>query len=313
MGLFDRFLMIFLAPGEVGRVVIIAFIVHLEKNMNTKNRILLLFVLALFGPSLNAQDTLILLNGKKEIVKSIELKDYEIAYRSLNKPEKLRRIDPERVFSVVYRDGTERVIYQKDSLDPIDFTADEMRMFVRGEQDAREFYRNRPIQALGLMAGVTSGMFGFYGILGPPIFSTFFGSFSPNVNKRLSFRIDGQAASIAGIETKKHLNNASGTVSNPQFSGEQLKINSHSITLQGPVDSAVARINGGFHQHLVHASSNGGKLNLYRSVDGSLISQNAYREGFEKRARDYKIRRSAFAGLVGFVAGSIAFTLLYNE
>lgn len=273
-----------------------------------------LICLLLLSLSVHAQDTLMLLNGKKLVVKSVDLKDYEIAYRTLDKNSKLKRMDPERVFSVVYRDGTERVVYRKDSLDPIDFTELEMRMFVKGEQDAREFYRNRPIQVFGFAAGVVSGMFGFYGVLGPPIYSTFFGSFSPNVYKKLSYSVGGNAATKAGIEPRKYMNNVTGNVTSPQFtSGDKLKLRCYSVDLNGPLDSAVADINAGFKRHMVHAANVDNKLKFYRTTDPEFLKDNAYREGFEKHVRDYKIRRSALAGLIGLVVTTITFTVLYNN
>ncbi len=273
--------------------------------------IVLLF--AVFISGANAQDTLILISGKIIVVKAVDLKDYTIAYRPIEKDAKLRTIDPEKVFSIKYRDGSERVIYRSDSLDPIDFSVNDMRLFIKGEQDAREFFRNRPIQVLGFASGVVSGMFGFYGILGPPLFATVFGSFSPKVEKRMSFRVNGEAALIAGIQPMKYLNSVTGTVSSPVFGeGQRLKINSHSVEVYSNVDSAAAEINSTFHRHLVHAAVDHQAIKLYRSDNGALLTEGAYREGFEKRGRDYKIRRGAISGLLGFLVGSVAFTIIYN-
>ena len=233
--------------------------------------IVLLFVVFISGA--HAQDTLVLISGKIIVAKSVDLKDYTIAYRSLEKDAKLRTIDPEKVFSIKYRDGSERVIYRSDSLDPIDF----------------------------------------YGILGPPLFATVFGSFSPNVEKRMSFRVNGDAALTAGIQPMKYLNNVTGIVSSPVFGeGQRLKLNSHNIEVYSNVDSAAAEINNTFHHHLVHAAVDHQAIKLYRSANGALLTEGPYREGFEKRGRDYKIRRGAISGLLGFLVGSVAFTIIYN-
>ena len=68
----------------------------------------------------NAQDTLVLITGKIIPVKSVDLSDYTITYRTID-GTKLKTIDPARVFSIKYANGAERVIFQTDSLDPIDF------------------------------------------------------------------------------------------------------------------------------------------------------------------------------------------------
>jgi hypothetical protein len=273
-----------------------------------------LFLLLLSGLGSMAQDTLILLNGKKIVAKSVDLRDFQIAYRPIAVDSKLKRIAAEKVFSVIYKDGKERIIYQPDTTDPLEFKQEEMRMFIRGEQDARTFYRNRPLLAGGFAAGVVSGMFGFYGILGPPIYSTFFGSFSPNVSKKLSFCVKGNGATNAGITPMKYKNEVVGSVSAPQFTGEnKFVINGHSVQVSGTVDSCAAQINRKFNSHLVHASVVDNKLKLYRSSSTDLINNEIYREGFEKKVRDYKIRRSALAGIIGFVAGGIAFTAFYHK
>jgi hypothetical protein len=280
--------------------------------MNTRNLILLLFV-CVSGMNVMAQDTLNLLNGKKLVVKSIELSGNRISYRLLDKPDKIRHADPENVFSVSYRDGSERVVYRKDSLDPLEMSENDMRMFVYGEQDARKFYRNYEIHGFGFAAGVASGLFGFYGILGPPLFAAIFGPISPNVSKRMTFHVDGPAATTAGIEKQKYVNNVTGKTTAPVFAKQALKINCHKVVLNGPVDSAVAQVNGTFCSHRVRAVNKENALMLYRASDPARITNDAYVGGFEKRARDYKIRRSALSGLIGLVLSSITFTVLFKD
>ncbi|MEO0311877.1 MAG: hypothetical protein RIQ89_1534 [Bacteroidota bacterium] len=123
---------------------------------------------------------MLLLSGKVKKFKSVDGSGFKIAYRTLEK-NKLRSIAFERVFSLRYPDGTEKVVYQKDPYDSLDFTVDQMRMFIKGEQDADKYYHNNVNKVLATIMGVGSGYFAIYGIIGPPLYSTIMGNFSPKV------------------------------------------------------------------------------------------------------------------------------------
>lgn len=181
--------------------------------------------------TVRAQDTLVLINGKTIPVKSVDLKDYTIAYRKMDPHSKLKTIDPERVFSIKYRDGSERIIYVCDTLDPVDFKTEEMRMFVKGEQEASLYYKNNTNKGVAFVVGAGAGLLGFYGIAVPPLYGTIVGSFSPNMEHQV--------------------------VSDPQ-----------------------------------------------------LLKINAYREGYERKVRDRKIRNALISGLIGFVAGTVTYSIV---
>lgn len=197
--------------------------------MKVLSGLLLLFLLSLVPA--RAQDTLLLINGHKMVVKSVDLKDYTIAYRTLEK-NRLRTIDPYRVFSIVYADGTERVIYQRDSLDPVDFSVEQMRMFIRGEQDADKYYHNTPNKVAAFLIGGGASYFTIYGLIIPPLYATVVGSFSPRIEK-------------------------------------------------------------------------------YRT-DINLLNVSEYREGYERKARDRKIRNALISGMAGFVAGFVVLNIANN-
>jgi hypothetical protein len=198
-----------------------------------------LFALLLNAP-LFAQETqqqggnLLLVNGKIIPFKLIESNGYDLVYRTPDPKNKLKKIDPERVFSIKYIDGSERVIFQRDTLDPLEFTEDEMRLFIKGEQDADRLYHNNLNKVGAFTAGVVSSYFGFYGVIGPPLYATFFGAFTPKVEK------------IKGVDTE-------------------------------------------------------------------LIKIPEYREGFEKKARDRKIRNMLISGFIGFAAGAITISVVTNN
>jgi len=182
----------------------------------------------------NQSGSLLLINGKMIPFKLIESNGFDLVYRTPDPKNKLKKIDPERVFSIRYMDGTERVIFQRDTLDPLEFSEEEMRMFIKGEQDATKLYHNNVNKVVGFVAGFGSSYLGFYGIPGPFVYSTIVGAFTPNVKK------------IAG-------------------------------------------------------------------VDPELIKIPEYREGFEKKARDRKIRNGLISGFIGFAAGVITLSLVANN
>ena len=193
----------------------------------------ILFTGILFAQE-NQSGTLLLINGKTIPFKYVESNGFDIVYRTGDQKNKLKKIDPERVFSIQYVDGTERVIFQRDTLDPLEFTEEEMRKFIKGEQDAARLYHNNWNKVGGFTAGVASSYFGFYGLVGPFLYTSLFGAFTPKVEK------------IAG-------------------------------------------------------------------VDPELIKMPEYREGFERKARDRKIRNGLVSGFIGFAIGSIAFTVIANN
>ena len=188
----------------------------------------------LFAQETQQGGNLLLINGKIIPFKLIESNGYDLVYRTPDPKNKLKKIDPERVFSIKYMDGSERVIFQRDTLDPLEFTVDEMRLFIKGEQDADRLYHNNLNKVGAFAAGVVSSYFGFYGVIGPPLYASFFGAFTPKVEK------------IKGIDTE-------------------------------------------------------------------LIKIPEYREGFEKKARDRKIRNMLISGFIGFAAGAITISVVANN
>jgi hypothetical protein len=277
------------------------------------HRFLLLLLLLIAGIA-QAQDTIVLITGKVIPVKSVDYRDYSIDYRTAD-GLKLKSIDAGRVFSVKYANGAERVIFRTDSLDAADFSEDEMRRFIIGEQDARQFYRNQSSKFLGFAIGGGSSLGGFFGLPVPLIFSTAIGGFSPNVEKTMTFKVEGSAARTAGFPQEKFVNSAVGTTSSPTFeSGSELYIDGKYIKFEqsAPLDTAIRIINDNFKSHRVHAAKVNDKLKLYRSTNDANITDPIYLEGFEKRSRDYKIRTSLIGGLAGYIAGAITFSLLFH-
>lgn len=276
---------------------------------------ILIGIILILSLKVNAQDTIVLISGKTIPVKSVEYRGYSIDYRTAD-GLKLKSIDISRVYSVKYSSGAEQVVFRTDSLDAADFTEDEMRRFIIGEQDARIFYRNSSAKFVSFAVGGGGAFFGFFGIPVPFLFSSAIGGFSPNVEKNLTFKISGDASSVAGLSQSDVVNSVTGSNVNPVFQKDsKLVIAGKSIVFKetSTLDSAVRIINAKFQAHRVHAANQNNKLKLYRSADDKNLSDQIYMEGFEKRARDYKIRNSLLGGLAGYIVGAITLSIIYHK
>jgi hypothetical protein len=186
----------------------------------------------LFAAAASAQDKIVLINGDVLEVRNVELKDNNISFQSMKK-EKRKKINPYRVFSIQYANGTEEVIFVTDPLDPNDFKPEEMRMFIKGEQEAKIYYHNTGNKIAAAAIGASAGLLTIYGVVVPALYSTIVGSFSPNVYKH--------------------------------------------------------------------------------KVSDPLLRENLnFREGYERKCRDRKIRNSLLFGFGGFFIGFAAFAILLN-
>jgi hypothetical protein len=92
---------------------------------------------------LQAQDSILLMNGQIIPAKVIAQSTLEIRYKEFGRNGKVKeRSEPtEHVFSVTDSLGRERVWYFHDTLFGNDLTVDQMRYYIKGEQDARIGYK----------------------------------------------------------------------------------------------------------------------------------------------------------------------------
>ena len=182
-----------------------------------------------------SQDVLTLYNGRKIYTKIVEVNTESIIYKhSTNIKERNKVILLNRVFSIE-SNGIEQVLYKEDLMDPEMFTLEEMRSFIKGEQEAMRFFENNTLKVASVLVGMASGYFGFfYGLIGPPLFTTIVGSFSPNMSKQ-------------------------------------------------------------------------------KVTDPALLSNPDFTEGYSKKVRDYKIRKSIVWGGIGYAIGITGFIILANN
>jgi hypothetical protein len=70
---------------------------------------------------------------------------------------KARKLDVERVFSIKESSGDERVIYMMDTAIGNYYSVQEMRYYIKGEQDAMDHYRGNWAWAIGVPATAALG------------------------------------------------------------------------------------------------------------------------------------------------------------
>ncbi len=111
--------------------------------------------------SLVLKDTLFLMNGEilaTRILDTLPETVYCVHPQPTKKqPDRKLLMDKERLFSIKYANGTERLMYKYDTMAGNFFTIPEMRNFVNGEQDAGKYARSRPEFWTGVGIGFVSG------------------------------------------------------------------------------------------------------------------------------------------------------------
>ena len=118
-------------------------------------------VLVLLVPlASSGQDKILLMNGQTIETRVLGQSSLEIRYQVKKKDRLLERSEPtESVFSVTDSLGRERIWYFEDTLFGNDFTVNEMRWYIKGEQDARAGY-NPLWPTIGGFVGTTALVIG---------------------------------------------------------------------------------------------------------------------------------------------------------
>lgn len=103
-------------------------------------------------------DTLFFLNGEIRAVKIVDTVYHLIRFLPEKRKKKPRVLDVEkdRVFSLKFSNGQERIIYFHDSAIGNVFTVLEAKMFMLGEREADLNYRNKWPFIIGFLAGAGS-------------------------------------------------------------------------------------------------------------------------------------------------------------
>jgi hypothetical protein len=136
-----------------------------------------------------AQDTIVLLNGRKMPVAKVEVKGEQIFYHPQGSA-KTKHMDIYRAFSVLPRGEREQVVYTPDPADTTDLSIEDMRMFVKGQQEARRYYHNTPNKIASAAVGASAGLLAIYGLVIPAAYSTFVAGRAPKPENQIVSEFD---------------------------------------------------------------------------------------------------------------------------
>ncbi|MBL7882735.1 MAG: hypothetical protein JNL69_01600 [Bacteroidia bacterium] len=113
------------------------------------------------------KDTVLLLNGTVIISTVVDTTNGVLTIKNKKNPNKNHVIDNERVFSIRNSSG-ENIIYTYDTLIGNEFTVEEMRYFIKGEQDAEKGFKAYGSLYGNLALGIASGLTGSFFCPIPP-------------------------------------------------------------------------------------------------------------------------------------------------
>ncbi len=144
--------------------------------------LLLLLLLFIFPKYTQAQQRILLLNGKYIPIETYQLGDEFVSFKKINdKRKKMRTVDRYDVFSIQTEGQEEKIIYTP--ADSLDFTIEEAKLYIQGEQVASEYYKARGASISSAVVGLSSSLLSFYAIPVPMIYSIVLGRFNPKKMK----------------------------------------------------------------------------------------------------------------------------------
>ncbi len=107
-----------------------------------------------------AQDKIIFTNSKEiKDIKVIDVNGEVITYEKTKSPGNQKRLFTDKVFSVKYADGKEKIIYNPDT-SMGELAVERQRMFINGTREAREKYSEFTAYIIGFGFGVVGPWLG---------------------------------------------------------------------------------------------------------------------------------------------------------
>ena len=157
-------------------------------------RIGILFSFILFSTLLHSQDVVLLMNGREWKGQITSLEGTVITLSTTSKKGKVKehQIDKTDIFSYTKAGQTAVVLYAQDEMIGDIYTPDQMKVFIVGEQDARDNFHARPTAIVGF---IICGAVAYYvegGLMGsialPIAYSIF--QLAPKIHIREQFMSD---------------------------------------------------------------------------------------------------------------------------
>lgn len=126
--------------------------------------------------TVKSQDTLLLNNGNIVIGKLSQIDSSEVIFEKFGKKNKtnLKYYDRNEVFSITTKDSIS-IIYNPSNNSDFEFSVDDMKYYIIGQQDAKKYYKNNWVSVGGFASGLAGGfLIDFYGtgLLVPAIYAT---------------------------------------------------------------------------------------------------------------------------------------------
>lgn len=134
---------------------------------STLSLTLLFFLVFSSGFAQENKDTVILLNGDVVICTVIDTTEGLTSIKNPKNPKKNITVENDRIFSIKNQNG-ESIMYSYDTIIGNEFTVDEMRYFIYGEQDADKKFKANGCLAIGAAVGLLSGITGSFFSPVPP-------------------------------------------------------------------------------------------------------------------------------------------------
>jgi hypothetical protein len=144
----------------------------------TKVALILLVMTGLFFPA-SGQNKILLLSGKTIETEHFSVGDEYLSYKKSSGKKLLGTLDKYDVFSVTDSAGNENLIYQP--ADSLDFTVDEARNYILGEQAAFSVYKKPATAWSSAIIGAGSSILAFYALPVPMVYAVVLGRFNPKV------------------------------------------------------------------------------------------------------------------------------------
>jgi hypothetical protein len=120
--------------------------------------------------SSNAQQKITLLNGKTIYPTSYSIGEMFVNYKlEGDNPKKLRLVDKFDVFSVTDAENKEDVLYKP--MDSLDFSIEDARLYMDGENAARQNFNKPGVRISAAGVGLASGILSFYSLPIPFFYS----------------------------------------------------------------------------------------------------------------------------------------------
>ena len=152
--------------------------------------VILILLMATAGFSQTGNDTILLLNGYSVITNIIDTTNGSVSFKNPKKSKKNIVIENDRIFSI-RNDKGENIIYVYDTTLGNEFTIEEMRYFIRGEQDAQIGFKARGAFWGNLVVGAGAGVTGlFFSPVAPFAFSALVGIPKIKIKKETVSNLD---------------------------------------------------------------------------------------------------------------------------